>query len=63
MALLQNLLAFASQHSDLVKQIEGLALNELIALIKQLSPNHPLFAHVALAIVALVEKMQGVNQG
>jgi hypothetical protein len=61
MPILQAILSFASTHSDLIKQIEALALNELISLLKQMSPTHPLFAQVALTIVDKVEELQGIT--
>ncbi len=60
MAILSDLLAFGAQHSDLIKQIEGLALNELLALLKQIEPSHPLFANIVSSLIREVEKVQGI---
>jgi hypothetical protein len=60
-SIVQSVLSFAAAHSALITQIEGMALNELISLIKQMSSDHPLFAEVAMAIVNLVEKSQGIQ--
>lgn len=55
MAIFQDIINFGMQHQDLLKQIESMALDECMVLIKQIAPSHPLFVQIAQKIVDLIQ--------
>lgn len=56
MSALDDIFAFGMKHSDLLKQIENMALDEAMVVLKQIAPNHPLFIQIAQKVVDLLEE-------